>query len=146
MNDEFAINDRIAHLISEYGLTNADFAKKLGVPASSISHLLSKRNKPGLSLILSLLEQYKDIDANWLLTGVRSSRSLPRAVSNDAPVVDQDLFSVITEDKKLSEGGSNVIEVPKNDVFSPEKVIQPKKIEKIVTFYSDKTFTEYFPE
>ena len=93
MNDEFAINDRIAHLISEYGLTNADFAKKLGVPASSISHLLAKRNKPGLNFIMSLLEQYKDIDANWLLTGVRSSRAMARSVQDGEAVVEQDLFS-----------------------------------------------------
>ena len=37
-------------------------------------------------------------------------------------------------------------ESQKNDVFLPPKDIQPKKVEKIVTFYSDKTFTEYFPE
>lgn len=144
MNDEFAINDRIAHLISEYGLTNADFAKKLGVPASSISHLLAKRNKPGLNFIMSLLEQYKDIDANWLLTGVRSSRAMARSVQDGEAVVEPDLFSSFTENNdqptEISAVGSQ-----KNDVFLPQKDIQPKKVEKIVTFYSDKTFTEYYP-
>lgn len=145
MNDEFAINDRIAHLISEYGLTNVDFAKKLGVPASSISHLLAKRNKPGLNFIMSLLEQYKDIDANWLLTGVRSSRSMARSVQDGDTVVEQDLFSSLTENNEIPTENSTV-SLQKNDVFSPQKDIQPKKIEKIVTFYTDKTFREYLPE
>ena len=145
MNDEFAINDRIAHLISEYGLTNADFAKKLGVPASSISHLIAKRNKPGLNLIMSLLEQYKDIDANWLLTGVRSSRAMARSVQDGEAVVEQDLFSSFNENNEQPTDVSTV-GLQKNDVFSPQKDIQPKKVEKIVTFYTDKTFSEYFPE
>ncbi|MBQ3677509.1 MAG: helix-turn-helix transcriptional regulator [Bacteroidales bacterium] len=143
MNDEFAINDRIAHLISEYGLTNADFAKKLGVPASSISHLLAKRNKPGLNFIMSLLEQYKDIDANWLLTGVRSSRAMAR--SQQEEVVEPDLFTTV-EPESSSVSIEKREQLQKNDVFSPQKDVQPKKVEKIVTFYTDKTFTEYFPE
>ena len=143
MNDEFAINDRIAHLISEYGLTNADFAKKLGVPASSISHLIAKRNKPGLNFIMSLLEQYKDIDANWLLTGVRSSRAMAR--SQQEEVVEPDLFTTV-EPESSSFSVEKREHFQKNDVFSPQKDIQPKIFEKIVTFYTDKTFTEYFPE
>ena len=143
MDDEFAINDRIAHLISEYGLTNADFAKKLGVPASSISHLIAKRNKPGLNFIMSLLEQYKDIDANWLLTGVRSSRALAR--SQQEEVVEPDLFTTV-EPESSSVSVEKREQLQKNDVFSPQKDVQPKKVEKIVTFYTDKTFTEYFPE
>ena len=143
MNDEFEINDRIAHLISEYGLTNADFAKKLGVPASSISHLIAKRNKPGLNFIMSLLEQYKDIDANWLLTGVRSSRAMARSQQED--VVEPDLFTTV-EPESSSVSVEKREQLQKNDVFSPQKDVQPKKVEKIVTFYTDKTFTEYFPE
>lgn len=143
MNDEFAINDRIAHLISEYGLTNADFAKKLGVPASSISHLIAKRNKPGLNFIMSLLEQYKDIDANWLLTGVRSSRAMAR--SQQEEVVEPDLFTTV-EPESSSVSVEKREQLQKNDVFSPQKDVQPKKVEKIVTFYTDKTFTEYYPE
>ena len=143
MNDEYAINDRIAHLISEYGLTNADFAKKLGVPASSISHLIAKRNKPGLNFIMSLLEQYKDIDANWLLTGVRSSRAMARSQQED--VVEPDLFTTV-EPESSSVSVEKREQLQKNDVFSPQKDVQPKKVEKIVTFYTDKTFTEYYPE
>ena len=142
MNDEYAINDRISHLISEYGLTNADFAKKLGVPASSISHLISKRNKPGLGFIQSLLNEYKDIDANWLLTGVRSSRSMARSLQDEG--VEQDLFSTF-EPENSSDSIEKKEEPQKNDVFLAPKDIQPKKVEKIVTFYSDKTFTEYYP-
>lgn len=144
MNDEYAINDRIAHLISEYGLTNADFAKKLGVPASSISHLLSKRNKPGLSLIESLLDTYKDIDANWLITGVRSSRSMAKSIA-DVPV-EQDLFSSISDEKVDVFPEKSVVAEQKNDVILPSNDKPSKKIEKIVVFYNDKTFSEYFPE
>ena len=142
MNDEYAINDRISHLISEYGLTNADFAKKLGVPASSITHIISKRNKPGLGFIQSLLNVYKDIDANWLLTGLRSSRSMARSLQDEGG--EQDLFSAL-EPENSSDSIEKKDEPQKNDVFLPPKDNQTKIVEKIVTFYSDKTFTEYYP-
>ena len=143
MNDEYAINDRIAQLISEYGLTNADFAKKIGVTASSISHILSKRNKPRLDFLLNLLDVYKDIDANWLLTGVRSSRSMARSLQDES--LEPDLFTALETENKSAFVENNEKQ-QKTSVFSPPKDSHPKKIEKIVTFYNDKTFTEYFPE
>ena len=96
-----------------------------------------------MSLILSLLEQYKDIDANWLLTGIRSSRSSARTGQEEG--MEQDLFSILSE-KNEGTTSNPVINVQKNDIIIPQNSIQPKKIEKIITLYSDKSFSEYLPE
>ena len=49
MNKETVLN-RIKKIIDDSKLTNSEFAEKIGVPKSSISHLLSERNKPRLIL------------------------------------------------------------------------------------------------
>ena len=63
------ILSRVKKIIEEYNLTNSEFAQKIGVPKSSISHLLSERNKPSLDLIIKILENFDDIKADYLIFG-----------------------------------------------------------------------------
>lgn len=149
MNEDTSINDRIAQLISEFGLSKADFAKRLGVPPSTISHIVSKRNKPGLDFITSLLSEYKDIDAHWLLTGIHSSRSVARLspIQENRP----DLFSISMktrddDDEVVSQ--SELKKDERNQVFDvpPMHSNASKNIEKIITLYTDNTFSVYLPE
>lgn len=139
MNDEYSVNDRIIQLISEFGLTNAEFAQKIGVSASSISQLKAHRNKPGIDVLQGLLSVFKDIDANWLLTGVKSTKTTTVV----APEMD-DIAELFPESTY------NIVSSPKSEVFDEKKspIVSPKRkqIEKIVTFYTDKTFSESYPE
>ena len=41
---------RIISIIEDSNLTNSEFAEKIGVPKSTISHLLSERNNPSLDI------------------------------------------------------------------------------------------------
>ena len=63
------IIDRIKKIISDNGLTNSSFADKIGVPRSSISHVLSGRNNPSLNLIIKILQSFDGISADYLLSG-----------------------------------------------------------------------------
>ena len=63
------IIERIKRIISDSGLSNSSFADKIGVPRSSISHILSGRNNPSLDLIIKILRNFDDINADFLLKG-----------------------------------------------------------------------------
>ena len=63
------IINRVKKIISANGLTNSSFADKIGVPRSSISHVLSGRNNPSLDLIIKILQSFDVISANYLLSG-----------------------------------------------------------------------------
>jgi len=63
------MKDRLKLILQEYGLNSSRLAEILGVQRSGISHILSGRNKPGFDFIRSVLHQFPDIDANWLITG-----------------------------------------------------------------------------
>jgi len=60
---------RIKTIIDYYELRVSSFADKIGVQRSSISHLLSGRNKPSLDFILKLISAYPEVDLYWLLNG-----------------------------------------------------------------------------
>ena len=73
MNKESML-DRIIKIIEDNNLTNSEFAEKIGVPKSSISHLLSKRNKPSLDIITKISEKFDEITTDYLIFGTTLSK------------------------------------------------------------------------
>ena len=69
MVEQSKIIERIKRIISDSGLSNSSFADKIGDPRSSISHILSGRNNPSLDLIIKILRNFDDINADFLLKG-----------------------------------------------------------------------------
>ena len=69
---------RIKSIISDNGLTNSSFADKIGVPRSTISHILSGRNKASLDIIIKILDSFDEINADFLLKGKASTPSINR--------------------------------------------------------------------
>ena len=69
MVEHSKIIERIKRIISDSGLSNSSFADKIGVPRSSISHILSGRNNPRLDLIIKIIRNFDDINADFLLKG-----------------------------------------------------------------------------
>lgn len=65
--EDFA--SRLKKVMSYYNETAASFSEKIGVQRSSISHILSGRNKPSLEFILKILSSYDEVDLYWLLNG-----------------------------------------------------------------------------
>ena len=61
MNSEKII-ERLEKIFTELNLTPSMFADQIGVQRSSISHLLSGRNKPSLDLILKIFNTFPQID------------------------------------------------------------------------------------
>ena len=83
--------DRIKKIIEDNDLTNSEFAEKIGVPKSSISHLLSKRNKASLDIITKISEEFHDITTDYLIFGSTLSKK-------DEIKPSKDLFSSHDED------------------------------------------------
>jgi len=134
--------ERILAILKQKNLSPSQFADEIGVQRSSISHLISGRNNPSLEFIQKILSRFPEVNPEWLLSGNGSmSRNGIRQV--EIPNPEGTLFEVPTE-----------VETEKKDVAKPapvrKRIIEPlqegKTIEKIVFFYSDKSFREFMPE
>lgn len=64
------LNDRLATLLSRLGETPVSFAEKLGIQRSSVSHLLTARNKPSVDFLEKLLAVYPTVNLGWLIAGL----------------------------------------------------------------------------
>ena len=68
MNKKNILN-RIKKIIEENNLSNSEFAEKIGIPKSSVTHLLSERNNPSLDIIIKISEAFENISTDYLIFG-----------------------------------------------------------------------------
>jgi len=135
---------RLEIILDYYALTASSFADKIGVQRSSLSHLLSGRNKPSLDLILKIIAIFPEVDLYWILNG---KGSFPKADDTVSPIPQvtsmpqeenhSDLFS--NSGEKFSDTKE---EIASESIF---RDINSSVIEKIVILYKDGTFSEFKP-
>jgi len=140
---------RLETIFDYYGLTASLFADKINVQRSSISHLLSGRNKPSLDFTLKVIESFPEVELLWLLNGKGSfpkgengSEEKTTISSNEKAVQENNLFS-----QEITASTTNVeISTTIPNIQTEEKLVHSdSKIERIVVFYTDGTFKNYNP-
>jgi transcriptional regulator with XRE-family HTH domain len=73
---EESIVERVLILMKDYELTASEFADKIDVQRSSMSHLVSGRNKPSLDFIQKILNNFSDLNPTWLIMGTGPMKQL----------------------------------------------------------------------
>jgi transcriptional regulator with XRE-family HTH domain len=63
------MEDRLLKLLDTEQLTSAKFADAIGVQRSSVSHILSGRNKPSFDFLQKTLKAFPMLNADWLILG-----------------------------------------------------------------------------
>lgn len=63
------MQDRLKEILSQERLTPARFAELVGVQRSSVSHIISGRNKPSLDFLQKILTNFEHISPDWLVSG-----------------------------------------------------------------------------
>ena len=62
--------NRLNTWMKKENLKSSELADKINVNRSTVSHILSGRNKPSLDFLEKLLEKYPEFNLNWLITGL----------------------------------------------------------------------------
>lgn len=140
---------RLEIILDYYSLNASSFADKIGVQRSSMSHLLSGRNKPSLDFILKIDNFFPEVDLYWLLNGkgsfpknseYREKLEPVLSVENLKTPAPSDLFS------QIDGPSENKIEHEKS---KQERVVYENEnageVDKIVFFYKNGTFKIYNP-
>jgi transcriptional regulator with XRE-family HTH domain len=63
------MKDRITQFLKSEKISPAEFADKINVQRSSVSHVLNGRNYPSASFIQKMLSAYPQLNSRWLLLG-----------------------------------------------------------------------------
>tara|TARA_B100000768_G_scaffold181624_1_gene205447 strand:- start:10547 stop:10897 length:351 start_codon:yes stop_codon:yes gene_type:complete len=108
---------RLLELLDNKSLSASQFAEKIGVQRSSVSHVLSGRNKPSLDFIIKISTTFKDISLDWLIHGKKS----------DELIISKNISPPTASNEK------NIIKSSSNE----------KQLKEIVFFYKDNSFKVY---
>ncbi|WP_298823037.1 helix-turn-helix transcriptional regulator [uncultured Capnocytophaga sp.] len=122
---------RLQRIMNYYDLNASALADSLGVLRSSISHLLSERNKPSLDFVLKIVDKYPEVDLYWLLYGKgtfpkEEKKATPIPLPTEIPFPQANILENSTKETPLA------TELP----VKKEK----KQIQKIIFFYEDNSF------
>jgi len=109
---------RIKKIISDNNLTNSEFAEKIGIQKSSVTHLLSERNNPSLDIIVKISEAFEDISLDYLIFGQESVR------------------------KSTSESPNNLFNDLKGDTLEDSVKNSNNNIKSIILIYENNKFEQ----
>jgi len=114
---------RLEKILRYYDLSASVFADKINVQRSSISHLLSGRNKPSLEFVLKVIKTFPDVNLYWLLNG---KGTFPPLSTSQSKTITPTQHPILQKEE-----------------VSAVKSVKDKTIEKIIIFYSDGSFKSY---
>ena len=158
------MKERIVQLLDLEQLTPSKFADIIGVQRSSVSHVISGRNKPSFDFLEKTLKAFPGLNAEWLIMGKGTMYEQmgrgPSGTLFDLP--DKQLDDRLTQDK----GGMEDREYPdteqepepeypgkgtvdKVEISDRSEPVQPdsasRKIIRVLVIYDDNTFSAYGP-
>jgi Bacteriophage CI repressor helix-turn-helix domain. len=153
------MKDRIKKIMDQEGLTPFAFADVLDINRQTLTATLSRNKTASINIVMAILEKYPDINTDWLLFGKGSIYKGDKTYLQPQPSsVQPSLFDENTE--------INPTPIQQKNEYREESIVKPiekeeqnlvvqrdipikiegKEIDKIMVFYSDKTFITLVPE
>ncbi|MDE6778737.1 MAG: helix-turn-helix domain-containing protein [Alistipes sp.] len=157
---------------AEHKMSRSAFAEKLEIQPATISHILSGRNKPSYELLKKILHTFPNVRPGWLLLDEEEMlRDAARTPSGKPLTAEPNADTAAESEQPARSAAANSVQ---GDFFAPPafptgRPAEPSKtetptdvpplgieiptrsatgaaVERIVVFYSDKTFDSFTPK
>jgi len=141
------MKERILEFLKRENKTSAQFAEDIHVQPSGISHILSGRNNPSLDFVIKMLEKYPFLSTEWLIFGKGSMYKEPKMgdlfADIDLNQTDKNMEISPLKDKRDLPGNGHQPDI--HDFLSEKPLPEHSQAVKIVWFYDDNSFEEFYP-
>ena len=121
---------RLEIIMEKNQLSAAAFAERIGVQRSSVSHILSKRNKPSLDFILKINNSFNEVTLDWLLLEEPSKAIKPLAYLDEKG------------EDELNDSKDETFVIPDNN---NENYNSSNEVIEVIKFYKDGSFETFLP-
>ncbi len=150
------MNTRLQQFLAAENITQSQFADTIGVARAGVSHVLAGRNKPGYDFIASTMQNFPNLNIEWLMFGkgkmYKEKRPNLFDQTPEEPIKDNteeliDIFPVqgeenshpeVIEDEKKSEVSIDT----KSLISQVQSLTNQRKATKVVVLFDDGTFQE----
>ena len=156
-------SEQLLSIMDYVRLSGTFFANEINVPAATISNIKNGKAKASIDVIEKIHNRFPEISIEWMVLGkgemLNKTTESGKKNSNNTHKQTNELPSLFDFDKldsiQTDTGNSN--EKPQNDINYTAKNIETKQnvyenkedrrtskiIEKIIVYYTDKTFDEF---
>ena len=157
------INDKIKQILVDKNITPSYFADEIGVQRSSVSHILSGRNRASFDVIQKIIRRFPELGYEWIM------EEEEQAINQPSTHVSGRATNTISPRERLQPSSSPVrvnqpaaarpqrgevvdrfTNQPIPDNFTASSAAATtdtgiRKAERVIVFYSDGSFQEYIP-
>ena len=143
-NDE--MKDRIAHIIRAKNMTAAEFAIRLGIQPSNISHLLSGRNNPSLDFVRKLKETFPEYNLDWIIFG-KGPMTVSEPFVVTSPPSETNLSEPQEQENTLNSSVEDPLSQERHPILLEESPISAPQssLKQLIMVYPDNTFEVLSP-
>ncbi len=152
------MKDRIAKIMQKEEMTAGQFAEKIGLSPSSLSHILNGRNNPSLDVIMKIHKACNYVNLPWLIYGEGEMEGQPEVPKSDNVGISG--VSLFDESTFFAPEGTEEREnrkemAPKSPVFAPKEIVREeikyiekpaRKITEIRIFFDNGTYETFRPD
>ncbi len=128
---------RLQKILDYYSISATELSNQISFNRSTISHLISGRNKPSLDFVMKILQKFPEVELYWLLNG---NGTFPTKNSSS----DFISSSIQTEIKKPTP--TKIEKKEELDLINSNKIsssIQEEEIDRIIIFFKDGSFKSF---
>ena len=150
------MREKLLKLMKSEKLSSSRLAEILEIQPSSISHILSGRNKPSYDFLVKILRRFPTLNPDWLLLNAeqmyRSNEELDRRINDTNTQSSQTTGSaekMIVNSKNAlnlkNESSQNSTNRPIENIPSVANIATDgRAIERVIVLYTDKSFEAYY--
>lgn len=157
------MRERIKLILDNYNINQTEFCNRTGIKKSALSHIMSKNGRGGSlsdKAVEKILNAFPNVNRTWLMTGdgkmsdINEYEQTTLNLFTDTDETDDDNMPEHVEEKKVhlnarsskpkTERVHNELPVSNTETQQTQNTIA-RKIERIVIFYTDGTFSDYSP-
>ncbi|MBQ5679025.1 MAG: helix-turn-helix transcriptional regulator [Rikenellaceae bacterium] len=150
------MREKLLKLMKSEKLSSSRLAEILEIQPSSISHILSGRNKPSYDFLVKILRRFPTLNPDWLLLDAeqmyRSNEELDRRINDTNTQSSQTTGSaekMIVNSKSAlnpkNEISQNSTNRPIENIAAVANIATDgRTIERVIVLYTDKSFEAYY--
>ena len=139
-------------------MTAAQFAEKIGLSPSSLSHILNGRNNPSLDVVMKIHKACNYVNLPWLIYGEGEMEwKAEVSKSEETGIVGVSLFdeSAFFTSEGTEERENRKEMAPKKPLYAPKEIVREeikyiekpaRKITEIRIFFDNGTYETFRPD
>lgn len=134
------MKDRIAHIIRAKNLTAAEFATRLGIQPSNVSHLLAGRNNPSLEFVKKLKETFPEYNLDWIVLG-KGPMTVSEPFADPKPMIEPEEPQPASVKEQVEEADDLFAAADEVENFvSPRPILPSSELKQIIMVYADNSY------